>query len=124
VQKILLLALAGVAGTLARYYLAGAVHDLLGREFPFGTVAVNLLGCALFGIVWTLADERALLSPQTRLVLLVGFMGAFTTFSSFIFESATLIRDQEYLKAAINIVGQNILGYGCFLLGAACGRFI
>jgi len=124
VQKILLIALAGVAGTLARYYLAGAVHDLLGREFPFGTVAVNLLGCTLFGIVWTLADERALLSPQTRIILLVGFMGAFTTFSSFIFESAVLIRDQEYLKAAVNVVGQNILGYSCFILGAACGRLI
>ena len=123
-QKILLIALAGVAGTLARYYLAGAVHDLLGREFPFGTVAVNLLGCTLFGIVWTLADERALLSPQTRIILLVGFMGAFTTFSSFIFESAVLIRDQEYLKAAVNVVGQNILGYSCFILGAACGRLI
>ncbi|MBF0481496.1 MAG: fluoride efflux transporter CrcB [Desulfovibrionaceae bacterium] len=123
-QKILLLALAGVAGTLARYYLSGAVHDVLGREFPFGTAAVNLLGCALFGLVWTLADERALLSPQARIVILVGFMGAFTTFSSFIYESAGLIRDQEYLKAAVNIVGQNVLGYGCFILGAAFGRVI
>jgi fluoride exporter len=124
VQKVLLLCLAGSAGTLARYFVTGAVHQALGRDFPYGTAAVNLLGCLAFGLVWSLADERGLFSPQTRIVVLVGFMGAFTTFSSFIYESAELIRDQEYFKAAANIAGQNIFGYLSFLLGVACSRII
>jgi CrcB protein len=123
-QKILLIAFAGACGALSRYWLGGLVYDLLGREFPWGTWAVNILGCFLFGLVWVLADERTLISPQARIIILVGFMGAFTTFSTLIFESSELLRDAEWLKMGLNLVGQNVVGFLALYLGALCGRLV
>ena len=122
--KILLLSLAGTLGTLARYWLSGAVYVFLGRDFPWGTWAVNISGCFLFGLVWVLTDERGLIPAQGRVVLLVGFMGAFTTFSTLIFESAELLRDDQWIKMGLNLAGQNIMGFLALFLGAACGRII
>lgn len=121
-HKILLLALAGAGGTLARYWLSGAVQGVMGRDFPWGTAAVNLLGCLLFGLFWVLADERQLLRAEFRLVILVGFMGAFTTFSSLIFETGELLRGTQWAYAALNLMGQNLLGFAAFHIGAALGR--
>lgn len=123
-QKIVMLAVAGTLGTLARYWLSGAVYDIMGREFPWGTAAVNLLGCLLFGLVWVLADERQILRPELRVIILVGFMGAFTTFSSLIFETGELMRGAQWGRAALNLVGQNILGFAAFAVGAVIGRAI
>lgn len=121
-HKILLLALAGTCGTLARYWLSGAVHGVLGRDFPWGTAVVNLVGCLLFGLIWVLADERQVFSPEVRGLLLVGFMGAFTTFSSLIFETSELLRGSQWGLAALNLLGQNVLGFAAFYLGTALGR--
>src|SRR5260370_5189623 len=74
VKRILLLAAAGAVGTLARYWLSGAVQRISSTTFPWGTLAVNGSGCFLFGLVWALADEPLLISGHTRLILLVGFM--------------------------------------------------
>lgn len=123
-QKVFMLAMAGTLGTLARYWLSGAVYGILGREFPWGTATVNLLGCLLFGLVWVMADERHLLGPEMRLVILVGFMGAFTTFSSLIFETGELMRGAQWAYAAMNLVGQNILGFVAFAIGATIGRAV
>lgn len=123
-HKILLLALAGACGTLARYWLSGAVQGVMGRDFPWGTAAVNLLGCLLFGLVWVLADERQLIRAEFRVVLLVGFMGAFTTFSSLIFETGELMRGTQWAYAALNLMGQNLLGFAAFYIGAALGRVL
>ena len=76
---VLWLAVAGAAGTLARWGLQGLVHTLQPTLFPWGTLAVNALGCLLFGLVWSLSEERLLVPPHIRLVVLTGFMGAFTT---------------------------------------------
>lgn len=121
-HKILLLALAGACGTLARYWLSVAAHVALGRNFPWGTAVVNLTGCLLFGLIWVLADERQFIRAEVRGVLLVGFMGAFTTFSSLIFETSELLRGTQWAYAALNLVGQNLLGFAAFYLGAALGR--
>lgn len=121
-HKILLLALAGTCGTLARYWLSGAVHGVLGRDFPWGTAVVNLVGCLLFGLIWVLADERQLIRAEMRVVILVGFMGAFTTFSSLIFETSELLRGSQWGLAALNLLGQNVLGFAAFYLGTALGR--
>ena len=82
------LALGGVAGTFARYVLGGVIYQLFGTSFPYGTLAVNLLGCLIIGFLAALAEEKFLLGPNARLLLMVGFCGAFTTFSTFIFETA------------------------------------
>lgn len=122
--RLLLLALAGCCGTLARYWLSGLVHDRLGSAFPWGTAVVNLLGCILFGLLWVVADERGLMRPEARLIILVGFMGSFTTFSSLIFETAELARGSRWALAACNIAGQNLLGLAAFVLGTIIGRAI
>ncbi len=119
-----MLAVAGVVGTLARWGLQGWVQRLTGAAFPWGTLAVNALGCFLFGIVFVAAEERELISSQTRIILLVGFMGAFTTFSSYAFETAALLRDSQWLYALGNMALQNVLGLACVFAGFALGRLL
>jgi len=123
-QKLLWLALAGAAGTLARYGLGGVVYRWLGSSFPWGTAAVNILGCLLFGIVWAAAGERAAISPEMRTIILVGFMGAFTTFSTFISESTQLFSASEFFLGMGNIVFQVVIALSVFYLGLAIGRTI
>jgi CrcB protein len=121
-QRLMWIALAGAVGTLSRYWLSGLVQRLCGVRFPWGTLAVNALGCFLFGIVWALAEERLVISGETRLILLTGFMGAFTTFSTFAFETGAFLRDSEWLLAASNLIGQNVLGLALVFLGFAASR--
>lgn len=117
------LALAGALGTLARYGLQGLVQRFAGGAgFPWGTFAVNAAGCFLFGFVWSLAEERMIVSGHTRFIVLVGFMGAFTTFSTFAFETGELLRDAEWLLALGNAVGQIVVGTALVILGAALGK--
>lgn len=123
-SKIALIALAGACGTLCRYWLSGLVYNLMGRDFPWGTWAVNIAGCFLFGLVWILAEERGLLSAQARILILTGFMGAFTTFSTFIFESGGLLNDGQWLKLALNLAGQNLVGFAALYLGTGLGRIV
>lgn len=117
------LALAGAAGTLARFGISGLAQRLGGAAFPWGTLAVNLAGCFLFGLVWTLAEDRLLISGETRFILLTGFMGAFTTFSTFAFETGEFLREAQWLEAAGNLAAQNLLGLACIFLGLAVGRW-
>jgi len=122
--KFFLLAVAGACGTLARYGLGGLVQRLAGGAFPLGTMAVNVLGCFLFGAVWSMAAERDLLTDQARLLILTGFMGAFTTFSTFLFETGQMMRDSQWLLAAGNVAAQTVVGIACVFLGFAAGRWI
>jgi len=122
--KIALIALAGVFGTLARYFLGGAVQRLYGGSFPLGTFFVNMTGTFLFGFIWSLAEDRLVISSDARAVVLVGFMGAFTTFSSFMFETGELMRDSQWALALGNIALQNITGIIFLFAGLAIGRLI
>ena len=122
--KLLWLAAAGAAGTLSRYGLGGLVQRLSGGTYPWGTLVVNACGCFLFGLVWALAEERLLISGETRLVVLVGFMGAFTTFSSYAFETGAMLRDAEWLLAGANMLAHNVLGLLLFFLGMVAGRTV
>lgn len=124
IQKLVWLALAGAVGTVARYGLTGLVHRINGISFPWGTVAVNLVGCLLAGFIWTLFANRWPLSGETRTLVLVGFMGAFTTFSALIFETGELLRDAEWTYAVVNLTLQNGLGLIALFAGAALGRTV
>ena len=121
-RRLLLLSAAGVGGTLARYWLSGAVQRMTNAGFPWGTLAVNGAGCFLFGLIWALAEERLLISGETRLILLVGFMGAFTTFSTYVFETRQMLTASEWLLGATNFTIENIAGMGLLLLGITLGR--
>ena len=123
-QKLILLAGAGALGTLARYGLAGAVQRSFVGEFPWGTMAANMTGCFLAGLFWSLAENRLSISGEMRAIVLIGFMGAFTTFSAFVLETGGLLRDSQWSWALANIAFQNVFGLALFFLGLAIGRFI
>ncbi|WP_319466594.1 fluoride efflux transporter CrcB [uncultured Pseudodesulfovibrio sp.] len=122
--KILYLSLGGAAGTLSRYWLSGVAQRLAGGSFPLGTMTVNLLGCLLFGAVWGFFENRLLPGSEVRLLVLTGFMGAFTTFSTYMFETAELVKYGQMLIALANVVGQSILGLVFVLAGIALGRLL
>ncbi len=123
-QKLLLIAVAGSLGTLARYGLGGLVQSYAGKVFPWGTVAVNLCGCLLFGLVWSSLENRLPGSIETRSIILIGFMGAFTTFSTFIFETRNLLYDQEWLLAIGYFAIHNVGGLAALLAGIALGSLL
>lgn len=123
-QKLILIALAGSLGTLVRYGLGGFVQEHCGKMFPWGTVAVNLLGCLLFGLVWSSLAERWSASGEVRAVVLIGFMGAFTTFSTFMFETEQLLRDSQWWSALGYFTVHNVGGLAAVLAGLAVGRLL
>lgn len=123
-RELALIAVAGAVGTLSRYGLSGFVQRLCGAQFPWGTLAVNACGCFLFGVVWTLAEERLVISGQTRFVLLTGFMGAFTTFSTFAFETSGMLQSAQWWLAVGNTAAQVLLGVLLIFLGYATGRLL
>jgi CrcB protein len=124
IQKILLLCLAGSLGTLCRYGLAGLAQRIAGTSFPVGTFVVNIVGCLVFGLVAGLFEDRIGLTGEARFIILTGFMGAFTTFSTYMFESVSLMQHGQWLLAGVNIGGQIVGGVACILVGMALGRIV
>lgn len=122
--KLVWIALAGGLGTLCRYGLAGLVQSRAGGSLPWGTFSVNLLGSLLAGFFWALADKRILISGELRGIVLIGFMGGFTTFSALMLESNALFRDGEWIWGLGNLAGQNLLGCLACFLGIVAGRLI
>jgi len=122
--KLIGLAVAGACGALARYGLAGLFQRGPHMSFPWGTLTVNVLGCFLFGLIWTLAQQRLIISPDLRTAILVGFLGSFTTFSSLIFETDQMLEHAEWLMAGLNLAGALGLGLAAYLLGAFLGRVV
>lgn len=123
-QKLLCIAAAGALGTLSRYGLAGLVQRLAGSGFPWGTAAVNVTGCFLFGLIWTLGGERMALSAEARTILLTGFMGAFTTFSTFISETGQLAWGAQWWVALGNVTLQVAAGLALFFVGVSLARWL
>jgi len=108
----------GFLGAILRYGLGGMVHRILPRAtFPFGTLAVNLLGCLLIGIVAGLAGSRQMFGPELRVFVLVGLLGGFTTYSTFGYETFAMLRDGEALRASANILAHVLLGLLAVWLG-------
>lgn len=122
--QFLNLILGGVIGTVSRYLLSGAVYKAFGTTFPYGTFTVNILGCFLVGLFASLMDEKIVLNTNLRLLFMVGFCGAFTTFSTLIYESYNLIKDGDSLRALLNIVLSVIIGFIVFKLGITIGDLL
>jgi CrcB protein len=121
-MKYVLIAAGGGAGSLLRYVAGTAVMARLGARFPWGTLVVNVTGCLLIGYLMTLFTER--LSPGTnwRPLLVIGFLGGYTTFSSFEWETYAAARDGNAWLGLANVMGSVVLGYAAVWLGALLGR--
>lgn len=108
---ILFVGTGGFLGAVMRYLIGGWVHDLLRSPwFPYGTLAVNVVGCLLIGLIAGLVESRQALGPEARAFLLIGLLGGFTTFSAFGYETMTLARDGKTIAAMLNVALQ--VGFG------------
>ncbi|MEN8179684.1 MAG: fluoride efflux transporter CrcB [Pseudomonadota bacterium] len=101
--QLFAIAAGGAAGALFRFWVSTGVYSLLGRSFPFGTLAVNVLGSLVMGFLYVLLLDRMSVAPEMRAALLVGFLGAFTTFSTFSIETLNLIEQADFFKAGLNM---------------------
>jgi len=109
----------GATGSLMRYVLGTAIMNRTGARFPLGTVVINITGSFLIGLLMTLLTERLSPNPNWRLLLVVGFLGGYTTFSSFEWETLGLMRDGARWLGLLNVVGSVVIGYLAVWLGAA-----
>ncbi|MDD5129290.1 MAG: fluoride efflux transporter CrcB [Candidatus Omnitrophica bacterium] len=122
--KFVNLVIGGAAGTVARYLLGGAVYRFMGTNFPYGTLVVNISGCFILGILAAFSDKKFMLNPDARLLLMIGFCGAFTTFSTLIFETDSLVRNGQMIRAFGNVFASIILGFLLFRVGTFIGEII
>src|SRR5512138_2868558 len=115
-QQVLLIAVGGALGTVSRYGLSTFVYHATNETFPWGTLAVNLIGCFLIGVFAELFDT-ALIPTEWRSFVTIGFIGGFTTFSTYSLETVNLFRDGELRLAAVNALASNVLGIVCVGIG-------
>lgn len=117
-----LVAVGGLVGSVARYWLSGAVQDVTGHTFPSGTLAVNVSGSFVIGLVMALSLERGLLNDEWRILLTTGFCGGFTTMSTFSYETLVLLRDGESFLALWNASATFVACLGAAWLGSVVAR--
>lgn len=123
-QRILLIGLAGLLGTLGRYALSGIIARRFGETFPAGTLVVNVVGCFAAGFLFYTLQERFLVNDVVRTAIMIGFLGGFTTFSSFGLQTFTLLQDGEIGLATMNVLISNGAGLITVWAGYSLARFI
>lgn len=109
-MRLLLIAVFGALGTLARYGLQGVVQLRMGGTFPYGTLLINLTGCFLLGLIGQFTLNRMVISPDLRMAIAVGFFGGYTTFSSFGWETAKMLEDGEWMRATTYVGASVVVG--------------
>ena len=121
---ILLIGLGGFAGAVARYLVDMAVSERVGVAFPFGTLVINVTGSFALGLLVALSADRGILPPDIRGPLLIGFLGAYTTFSTYMLESWRLLEAGATGAAILNLGGSTVLGLVAVAAGLLVGRFV
>lgn len=121
-MTVVLVGIGGFFGAVARYLVDGWVAERTGATFPWGTLVVNLSGAFLLGLLFSLTVERGALPAAIRGPILIGFIGAYTTFSTLALESWRLIEDGSYLLGVANLVGSVALGIAVVVVGLVLGR--
>jgi len=122
VGQTLAIAAGGAIGALLRYWMSSGVYALLGRGFPYGTLAVNVLGSLLMGFLYIVMIERTATPVEWRAFALVGLLGAFTTFSTFSIETLNLLEQADYAKAAANMLLSVLACVGAAMAGVMLAR--
>ncbi len=120
--RYLVVLFGGGIGALARYLLGTAIMQRFGGRFPLGTFIINVTGCFLIGILMTLLTERLQPHPYWRLLLVVGVLGGYTTFSSFEYETYSSVRDGAVVLGLLNILGSVVFGYLAVWLGVLLAK--
>jgi len=120
---MIFIALGGAVGAISRYLVSGIGYKFFGSSFAWGTLIVNLIGSFMIGFFWEIF-ERIIVPVNFRVFLLIGFLGAFTTFSTYALETLNLIRDNEAGLAIMNLILNNVIGVVLVFLGILCGRVI
>ena len=120
--RYLLVVIGGGTGALARYVAASAIMTRFGGKFPLGTLVINVTGSFLIGFLMTMLTERFKLDPNWRLLLVVGFLGGYTTFSSFEWETYSSVREGGLWTGMLNVVSSVMLGYVAVSLGSMLAR--
>ena len=123
-QKYLLAGIGGFLGTVARLWIGTILDDRLGVEFPYGTFVVNITGCFLIGIVVTVLDQKLNVNPAWRYFLPIGFIGAYTTFSTFQYEALLYSQNGGWRIPLLYVSLSVFLGFACVWVGAAIGRLM
>ncbi|WP_300496798.1 fluoride efflux transporter CrcB [uncultured Methylophaga sp.] len=120
--QLFAIAVGGAVGAILRFAMSNGVYKLFGRDFPFGTLAVNVLGSLLIGVLFILLIEKLAVAAEWRAGLLVGLLGAFTTFSTFSLETFTLMENGAFIKAGLNVFLSVVLCLAATWLGISLGR--
>lgn len=120
----ILIAIAGAIGAVSRYSISGAAHRALGTNFPYGTLAANIIGCLLLGFIMKTTTSTTLIPASWRLPITVGFLGALTTFSTFSYETVKLLETSSYLPAVLNILANLIIGLLATVAGVIISKTI
>ncbi len=123
-QNIVIVGMGGFLGAVARFLIGMWIGQNWGRNFPLGTFVVNVSGSFLIGFFMVLFTERFMLNPQWRTFFIIGFLGAYTTFSTFEYETGALIKDSEWLIAALNVAMSVITGFAALKLGEGAARIL
>ena len=123
-HEMILVVLGGGVGALLRYLTALVTARLWGETFPWGTLAANLAGCFLIGLIYAFGVEAGGVGPRTRLFIMTGLLGGLTTFSTFSLETSTLLMQGAGSYAALNLIGNVVGGIALFMIGLALGRIL
>ena len=123
-MNILIIGVGVFLGAILRYLVSGWVHRIAGASFPYGTLAVNVLGSFILGFFLVIAEGRFIISPQIRNFIAIGLLGAFTTYSTFSFETIMLLKEMMYIQAAFNVALNLIVGLFAIWLGIILARLI
>ncbi|RDI46522.1 fluoride efflux transporter CrcB [Aquicella lusitana] len=122
-QNLLIAGLGGFIGTMMRYLLNNAIYKILNYPlYPYGTMTINITGCFFIGLIASLAESRITLTPEVRTFIQIGILGGFTTFSTFGYETFTLMRDGQFILCVTNILTQVLLGLVGVWLGYQLGQ--
>jgi CrcB protein len=117
-QKYLLIAAGGALGSIARYWVGSAIASRLGTRFPYGTFVINITACAIIGFSLTYLGRRVELNPAWRFLIPIGFVGAYSTFSTYEWETLSTLRAGAFAMAALYAIGSLVLGLAATWCGA------